>query len=47
MSPRTAQQFKEIREEKMNLIMDVALEHFAKEGYFRTTISHIQRPGVE
>ena len=43
MSPRTAQQFKEIREEKMNLIMDVALEHFAKEGYFRTTISHIAR----
>lgn len=43
MSPRTPQQFKEIREEKMTLIMDVALEHFANEGYFRTTISHIAR----
>jgi len=27
----------------MTLIMDVALEHFANEGYFRTTISHIAR----
>jgi AcrR family transcriptional regulator len=41
MSPRTPQQFREIREEKMTHIMDVALEHFANEGYFRTTISHI------
>jgi AcrR family transcriptional regulator len=43
MSPRTAQQFKEMREEKMSLIMDVALKHFANEGYDRTTISHIAR----
>jgi len=43
MSPRTPQQFKEIREEKMNLIMDVALEHFANEGYYRTTINQIAR----
>jgi AcrR family transcriptional regulator len=43
MSPRTPQQFKEMREEKMTLIMDVALEHFANEGYYRTTISHIAR----
>jgi len=43
MSPRTQQQFKEMREEKMTLIMDVALEHFANEGYYRTTISHIAR----
>jgi AcrR family transcriptional regulator len=43
MSPRTPQQFKEMREEKMTLIMDVALEHFANEGYFRTTINHIAR----
>jgi AcrR family transcriptional regulator len=43
MSPRTPQQFKEMREEKMILIMDAALEHFANEGYFRTTISHIAR----
>jgi len=41
MSPRTSRQFQEIREEKMTLIMDVALKHFAGEGYFRTTISHI------
>jgi AcrR family transcriptional regulator len=43
MSPRTPQQFQEIREEKMTLIMDVALGHFANEGYFRTTINHIAR----
>lgn len=43
MSPRTPKQFQEIREEKMTLIMDVALEHFANEGYFRTTINHIAR----
>ena len=43
MSPRTPQQFKVMREEKMTHIMDVALEHFANEGYYRTTISHIAR----
>jgi AcrR family transcriptional regulator len=43
MSPRTQQQFKEIREEKKTLIMDVALKHFANEGYFKTTINHIAR----
>jgi len=43
MSPRTTQQFQEIREDKMALIMDVALQHFANEGYFRTTISHLAR----
>jgi hypothetical protein len=43
MTPRTQQQFQEMREEKMTLIMDVALEHFANEGYFRTTINHIAR----
>jgi AcrR family transcriptional regulator len=43
MSPRTPKQFKEIREEKMTLIMDVALQHFANEGYFRTTINHIAK----
>jgi AcrR family transcriptional regulator len=32
-----------MREEKMTLIMDVALEHFANEGYHKTTISHIAR----
>ena len=43
MSPRTQQQFQEIREEKKTLIMDVALKHFANEGYYRTTINHIAR----
>ena len=43
MSPRTPKQFMEIREEKKTLIMDVALEHFANEGYFTTTINHIAR----
>jgi len=43
MSPRTPLQFKEMREDKMTHIMDVALEHFANEGYYRTTISHIAR----
>ena len=43
MSPRTQQQFREMREEKMTHIMDVALEHFAREGFFKTTISHIAR----
>ncbi len=41
MSPRTPQQYQEIREEKKALIMDVALLHFAREGYFRTTIEQI------
>jgi len=43
MSPRSSKQFQEIREEKMTLIMDVALKHFAAEGYFSTTISHISK----
>jgi AcrR family transcriptional regulator len=43
MSPRTPQQFEEIREEKKNLIMDAALERFAKDGYHATTISHIAK----
>lgn len=43
MSPRTPQQFRQIREEKKNLIMDVALEHFSQTGFHVTTISHIAR----
>ena len=43
MSPRTPEQFEEMREERKTLIMDVALEHFAKEGYHKTTINHIAR----
>jgi AcrR family transcriptional regulator len=43
MSPRTPEQFEEMREERKTLIMDVALEHFAREGYHKTTINHIAR----
>jgi AcrR family transcriptional regulator len=43
MSPRTPEQFEDMREERKTLIMDVALEHFAKEGYHKTTINHIAR----
>lgn len=43
MSPRTSKQFEEMREEKKTLIMDVALEHFANEGFYATTINHIAR----
>ncbi len=43
MSPRTREKFQEMREEKKALIMDVALYHFAREGYFSTTIRHIAR----
>ena len=43
MSPRTPQQFREIREEKMTLIMDVALEHFSNIGFHATTINHIAK----
>jgi AcrR family transcriptional regulator len=43
MSPRTPKQFEAIREEKKTLIMDTALEHFAKEGFHSTTITHIAK----
>jgi AcrR family transcriptional regulator len=43
MSPRTRKQFEEMREEKRTLIMDVALVHFARDGYYKTTINHIAR----
>ncbi len=43
MSPRTALQFEEIREEKKTLIMNVALEHFSEVGFHATTINHIAR----
>lgn len=47
MSPRTEKQFENIREEKMNLIMNVALELFADEGFHGTTISKIaQEAGI-
>ncbi len=43
MSPRTSKQFQEIREEKRTLIMDTALEHFAREGYHAATITHLAK----
>lgn len=43
MSPRTPQQFEEIRENKRQLIKDVALELFANEGCHQTTISEIAK----
>ena len=43
MSPRTPAKFEEMREERKNLIMNVALEHFANNGFHATTISHIAR----
>jgi len=43
MSPRTPKQFKEIREEKKAHIMEVALIHFANEGYHATTVNHIAK----
>jgi AcrR family transcriptional regulator len=43
MSPRSPKQFEEIREEKKTLIMDVALEHFAREGYHSATITHLAK----
>jgi len=41
--PRTPLQFKGIREGRRNLIMRVALELFASNGYHGTTISNIAR----
>ena len=43
MSPRTTEQFEEIREEKKKLITKVALELFANEGYHTTSISKIAK----
>lgn len=39
--PRTARQYETIREEKKALIMRTALELFASDGYYGTTISKI------
>ena len=41
MSPRTEQQFEEIRESRKKLILDTALELFATEGFHSTSISKI------
>ena len=41
MSPRTTEQFEEIRENRKKQIMDVALELFSEQGYQSTSISQI------
>ncbi len=41
--PRNKKQFEEIRQAKINLIMNTALELFANEGYFTTSISKIAK----
>lgn len=43
MSPRTSQQFGEIREERKNLIMNAALDRFANVGFHAATISQIAK----
>ena len=43
MSPRTKQQFNEIRKTRREKILSVALELFAKKGYYATSISEIAR----
>jgi AcrR family transcriptional regulator len=45
--PRTEEQFEGIREQKISLIMQTALELFANEGYYPTSISRIaQKAGI-
>ena len=41
MSPRTEQQFEQIRESRKKLILETALELFATEGFHTTPISRI------
>ena len=41
MSPRTAEQFKEIRKEKKEIILNSALEIFAEQGFHGASISKI------
>ena len=41
MAPRTAEQYEKIRLDKQKLILDTALELFANEGYYPTSISKI------
>ena len=43
MSPRTAEQFKEMRESRKGQIMDAALELFAREGYANCSIARLAR----
>jgi AcrR family transcriptional regulator len=47
VSPRTEQQFEEIRETRRKEIMDTAMELFAVEGFDKTSISKIaQKAGI-
>jgi len=43
MSPRTTTQFEEIRENKKQLIADIALELFGKFGFHNTSVSQIAK----
>lgn len=43
MSPRTEEQFEDIRESKRKLILDTALSLFANKGYHSTSISTIAK----
>lgn len=43
MSPRSKEQYQEIRQKSRQAIMDAALELFARQGYFGTSISQIAR----
>jgi len=43
MSPRSPEQFEQIREEKKVLILAAALELFATEGYHNSTISKVAK----
>ena len=44
MSPRTEEQYEEIRKQKRELIMNAALEEFAEHGYHATSINMITKP---
>ena len=47
MSPRTPEQFEEIRETRKMLILDTALELFANEGFYKTSIGDIaEKAGI-
>lgn len=43
MSPRTTQQFEEIRENKRGIILEAALYLFAEKGYYATSIQEITK----
>lgn len=41
MSPKTPEQFNDVREQKKALIMETAMELFANKGYYTTSINQI------